>query len=125
MALRDLYYVSDGDGSGETIRERSENAAAFIFDNDSGLDTLEVCGDVDLANIEEFKAALFAAAEGTKALLVDLTKCTYIDSSGLSALIHCAKHVIAGLTVRVRSGGFIERVLEITSLRAVFSVETV
>src|SRR6266496_3765460 len=50
--------------------------------------TLEVAGEVDLSTAEELtQAGLDALAEGARAVIVDLTDVTFLDSSGLAALI--------------------------------------
>lgn len=84
-------------------------------------------GEIDLYTVPEFEKALDSCLEReTQALIADLSGTTYLDSSGLSALIHAYKalsgrkgllHVVASPeTPGVR------RVLEITRLDTVFQV---
>lgn len=50
-----------------------------------------VRGDVDLSTSERFGALLQRLArEPGGAVIVDLTKCVFMDSSGLAALLHAA-----------------------------------
>ncbi len=50
---------------------------------------VEVGGDVDLKTAPELEHELVRAAEsGAGLVLVDLTDCTFIDSSALNALVH-------------------------------------
>jgi len=50
-----------------------------------------VRGDVDLSTSERFGALLQRlAGEPGGALIVDLTECFFIDSSGLAAILHAA-----------------------------------
>jgi anti-sigma B factor antagonist len=45
-------------------------------------------GDLDIASVGDLRAALSAAArEGAGAVIVDLSQVTFIDSSGLGALV--------------------------------------
>ena len=43
-------------------------------------------GEIDVARVEEFRAAL-SRAEGAPAVVVDLSCVSFIDSSGLGALV--------------------------------------
>jgi anti-sigma B factor antagonist len=54
-----------------------------------GVVVLEVAGDVDLKTAPDLERELFRATEtGAALVLVDLTGCTFIDSSALNALVH-------------------------------------
>ncbi len=69
-----------------TTMELSESAV-------DGVRVLSVEGEVDLSTSPRFGAVLerlAAAAAGP--LVVDLTRCSFIDSSGLAALLHGAGH---------------------------------
>jgi anti-anti-sigma factor len=46
-----------------------------------------VHGEVDLATVPELRAALSQAVGDAPAVLVDLCGCTFMDSSGLQAII--------------------------------------
>ena len=50
---------------------------------------IEVAGDVDLKTAPELEHELVRAIEnGVALVLIDLTDCTFIDSSALNALVH-------------------------------------
>jgi anti-anti-sigma factor len=52
---------------------------------------VSVRGDVDLSTSERFGALLQRlACEPGGAIVVDLTECVFIDSSGLAAILHAA-----------------------------------
>jgi anti-sigma B factor antagonist len=53
----------------------------------NGAANVAVTGDVDTATAGELERALLEAAEGTSAVHVDLGSVSFIDSSGLRALI--------------------------------------
>jgi len=49
---------------------------------------IEPIGEVDLYNVSELKKSMFTVTDGThKYVLVDLSKVTYMDSSGIGALV--------------------------------------
>lgn len=93
----------------------------------AGVPVVRAHGEIDLYTVPEFEQALDACVKReTQALIADLTETTYLDSSGLSALIHAYK-ALSG-----RKGGLcvvappetpgVRRVLEITRLNTVFQV---
>ena len=55
-----------------------EDAGAFI---------VHVVGEVDLATAGEFEAAVSSGADTPGALIIDLTECGFMDSTGISVLI--------------------------------------
>jgi anti-anti-sigma factor len=85
---------------------------------------LHVRGDVDLATAPKLQAALEELDTG--AVVVDLTEVTFLDSSGLSALVQARKRLTegpTGATFRlVVARPSIRRVLEVTGLTQVFTV---
>jgi anti-anti-sigma factor len=78
---------------------------------------LAVAGELDIASVDELRAALSAALDqGPSAVLVDLDALTFMDSTGISALVAAHRQAAAGgvvLTV-VNSRGIVRRVLELT-----------
>ena len=60
------------------------------------LKIVSVVGELDLATVPELRIALFGAIDsGTGSLLVDLSDCSFIDSSGLEALVGARERLIA------------------------------
>lgn len=54
---------------------------------DRGIHVVSVRGEVDLATGPEFERALFAVPEdGVESMIVDLTDCSFMDSTGLHLL---------------------------------------
>lgn len=94
--------------------------AAFIRETTDTGDVLHVIGEVDLANVDEFAVALDALT-GQPHVIVDLSACTYMDSSGLRALAVVHKVVGDKLRVVVPKGGSVHRIFAITGLAEQFN----
>jgi anti-sigma B factor antagonist len=84
-----------------------------------GIPMLHLNGEVDLYTVPAFEQAISGAiADGTTVLVVDLTEISYLDSSGLSALIVAYKKLAAQggdlYVVASKDPPAVRRVLEIT-----------
>lgn len=77
--------------------------------------TLTVTGDIDLANVGEFRDALAkAVAEGGQSV-VDFSACRYIDSAGVAALFKChAATPVHGVVVPSKAP--IQRIFELLGI---------
>lgn len=73
-------------------------------------------GELDVAHAEEVQLALTEA--GDAAVIVDLSNLTFIDSSGLTALVHARNYLKGrGRAFEVRgANGNVRRVFEIAGL---------
>lgn len=80
-------------------------------------------GDIDLANVDEFSAALTRAAADSTAVTVDLSAVTYCDSTALRALFSVA--ATTTLTLIVPDKGPITTLLGISGLDRVATVTIV
>lgn len=92
-----------------------------------GIPVLQVDGEVDLYTVEEFNKALDSGVEKARAaLIVDLSKLSYVDSAGLSSLLSAYKRLSArGAELYVISPPDcpgVSRVLKITRLDMLFKV---
>lgn len=67
----------------------------------AGVTEVVVRGDVDLAGGKPFERALADAAATSAGVLVNLADCSFLDSSGLNALIRFARGRPAGRHVAV------------------------
>jgi anti-sigma B factor antagonist len=80
---------------------------------------IEVAGEVDMATAPELAAAINDADETVQRVIVTLTEVSFLDSSGLNALLHCTHELqereIAVRVVSPRDEN-VRRVLEITRL---------
>ena len=107
-----------------TLTFRAETEAV-----DDGVGAVTVAGELDQATLPELQRALDEVIEaGSDALVVDLSDCSFIDSSGLAALVSARERVSAGV-----GRGFaiccgspqVLRLLEITGLdKAMGAVST-
>jgi len=101
--------------------------ASFRRSDRDGFRTLTVTGEIDLATATRFEAELDAViSEAHSPADVDLSGVTFIDSSGLHALIRAQQHVI-GTVVRlvlVNPSKACRQVLEITDTADLFEIVT-
>jgi anti-anti-sigma factor len=97
-----------------------------VSDDGPGRAIVAVSGELDLSKAPELLDAIAALGDaGTNAVVIDLSELTFIDSSGISALIKAGREtrarggsvVVAAPTVNVR------RVFEIVRLADVLSLE--
>lgn len=95
--------------------------AAFIREEAAGSNILHVLGEVDLANADEFETAVMEIARGTDDVIVDLTACTYMDSSGLRVIATAHKEAEDRLRVVIPKDGSVHRIFEITGLAGQFN----
>ena len=73
---------------------------AFSPGTRDGDAALVVKGDIDIASSDAFYAALSAlVASAHSPAFVDLSKVTYIDSSGLNALVRASNEVERDVTI--------------------------
>ena len=77
-------------------------------------------GDIDLANVNEFQAALDAASADSDAVAVDLSEVTYCDSATVRALFSVA--ATTKLQLIVPASGPITTLLSISGLDRVATV---
>ncbi len=85
--------------------------------------TVVAVGEIDLANVDDFRAALTGAASEAVAVTVDLTKVDYCDSAAVRALFAVAGST--SLHLLVRSTGPLKSLLNISGLDRVTTVTTV
>jgi anti-sigma B factor antagonist len=99
--------------------------ASFRRSDRDGFRTLTVTGEIDLATATRLEAELDAViAEAHSPADVDLSGVTFIDSSGLHALIRAQKHV-TGTEVRlvlVNPSRACRQVLEVTNTTELFDI---
>lgn len=60
-------------------------------ENGDGLKTVSVFGELDQATAPELRSALTAAFDAGDAVLVNLSECDFIDSTGLSLLVEAKR----------------------------------
>ena len=79
----------------------------------NGATTIRVSGELDLATADALAEPLFEALDAQRSVVLDLSRCTFMDSSGVMLLARAAAHAEGRLTA-VCVPGQILRVLELT-----------
>lgn len=92
-----------------------------------GIPVVRVRGEIDLYTVHEFETALESGlTSNPPALIADLTGASYLDSSGLSALLHVYKLISAQggplYVIASPDSPGVKRVLNITHLDTIFRV---
>jgi anti-sigma B factor antagonist len=99
--------------------------AATAEQLDNGTAVVRVMGEVDRATVHELEQTLLGVGEDLAgALIVDLTSCSFLDSSGLTALITTRKrlHRSNRRLALVLSTPGVLRIFQITALDQVFEI---
>ncbi len=94
----------DTDSTQPSVQRASNNQAAFIHDSREHEELIRVFGEVDLSNEDEFEGALARLCGLHRPVVVDLTSCTYMDSSGFHVLERMSKRAELRLIARERGG---------------------
>ena len=88
--------------------------------------TVVLAGEIDIATAGRVRDALIAISNGGEnKVVVDMTNVTFMDSTGLAALVGPLKRfrsVNGGIVLRSPTRG-VKKVLEITGLHRVFTIE--
>lgn len=87
--------------------------------------TLVVTGEVDLANAHELtQAGLGALTDGAMVVTVDLREVTFLDSTGLAALVTINNQARSNGAVLILSGPQprIKHLLAVTGLDTIFTI---
>jgi len=91
--------------------------AAFVREEDERAAILHVVGEVDLANANELESAFSKlAARAAPRIVVDLTGCTYLDSTGLRVVARARRHDGDRVRIVVPAAGQLRRIFEVTGL---------
>lgn len=90
-----------------------------------GVLVISVSGESDLYGAESLRDHLFAAADSSSVVIVDLSETTFVDSMTLGVLLGALKrHRSLGVTLRlVAADGPVRRVLELTMLDRIFAID--
>jgi anti-sigma B factor antagonist len=92
---------------------------------DGGVHVVSVTGEIDLATGPELERALHGLPEeGVASLIVDLTDCSFMDSTGLHLLVRTQRRFdrSSGRVAVVSANRSILKVLEITRLDQLFAI---
>jgi stage II sporulation protein AA (anti-sigma F factor antagonist) len=109
--------------SSHDLRGRAEAATPFSVERRplaEGCLQIEVGGELDLATTDRLAEALDEALASQANVVVDLQRCSFIDSSGIATIL-CGRRRLAeegrDLCV-VGARGAVERIFDITGLMA-------
>ena len=108
------------------------NPAPFevrVGDPEHGVQTIYVRGELDLSTAPELEGPLEQALEsGEGSVLIDLTRCEFIDSTGIALIVRAWQRLQSGANGRAlvicRQNDQVRRVLEITGLELSIPVHT-
>ena len=105
---------------------QASTAFSYTVERDAATGTIVASGEIDLASSPEFRTAIHDLLDsGVRAIVVDLTAVSFIDSSGLGVLVGSLKRVNelgdGSLALRGLDGPAL-RVFEITGLDQVFEL---
>jgi anti-anti-sigma factor len=105
---------------------RSTELATIEFGHAERATLATIAGEVDLSNADRLLDELMARVGATPWLVLDLTGCSYLDSAGLRMIarvdVRC-RTVGSGLRLVVDPGGSIDRVLAMTHMDEVLTVD--
>lgn len=103
------------------------NTFSIDTSDDGATRVLRVTGDVDIASADKLieLGLLGLDMDSARTLAVDLADVTFLDSSGMGALVFLRNHALArGIDVVLRNvPNSVRRVLHIAGLDVVFSVQ--
>jgi anti-sigma B factor antagonist len=80
---------------------------------------IDICGDLDLTAAPRLREVVEAACEqGVRSILLDLSSVTFLDSSGLRAIVEASTRIelIGGQIICTGLSGAAHRVLELTGV---------
>jgi anti-anti-sigma factor len=100
------------------------NPAPFevkVGDLEQGVQTIYVCGELDLSTAPTLETALEEALDsGEGSVLIDLSQCEFIDSTGIALIVRAWQRLASGENGRTlvlcTENDQVRRVLEITGL---------
>ncbi len=93
---------------------------------DNGLRAFRVNGELDHATAPKLREPLDAAIQGgARNVLIDLTDCPFIDSTGLSVIVHARTQIVEDGDGRFElccADAQTRRLLEITGIEEAFGI---
>ncbi len=72
-----------------------DDVLTFTVRRERGYVIVAVTGEVDISTVAELRECLYELAEGSQPLIVDLNRISFIDSTGLGALVGAARRATA------------------------------
>ncbi len=91
-----------------------------VGDVEQGVRAISVCGELDLSTAPELEGPLEQALENDGSVLIDLSQCEFIDSTGIALIVRAWQRLDSGDSSRslvlCSQNDQVRRVLEITGL---------
>lgn len=100
---------------------RIESSLRFV----QSIPVLDIVGEIDIYTTPQFREAVTAAIdEGGPAIVINMTKVSYMDSSGFGTLLSATKKLrpMNGMLFLCNCNEAITRMLQITRLDTIFGV---
>lgn len=95
--------------------DNGHESAAFIRESDDDAETLHVIGEVDLANADQLAQVLGAINVAPRQTL-DLTGCTFVDSTALRAIVRAYTAAHGRLRIVIPDNGTVRRMFQVAGL---------
>jgi anti-sigma B factor antagonist len=83
----------------------------------NGHSTLFLSGELDLATVPAFEFAMVMAAAHGGPITLDVSKTTFMDSTGVGAIVKAAKGLPSGCIVLHGVHGEVRRVIELLAIQ--------
>ena len=95
---------------------------SFQYDSSGDEVIVSAIGEVDLANVSMFDSMLHRASLTGKPIRIDLTHCTYLDSTFINAIVNAVStiHVAFRITVKTTT---IRRIFEIVGMDKIVPID--
>ncbi len=89
-----------------------------------GVPVLDVTGEIDIYTTPQFKEAVSAAISDGQSSIINMSKVTYMDSSGFGTLLSATKRLrpVDGALYLTGCNDAITRMLQITRLNTIFGI---
>jgi len=84
---------------------------------------LHVEGEIDLATVDEFRAALEGALSGGSTALVDMGEVTFIDAGGLRVIMQVAESLNGGGPMTLVNATVVSRLLKVVGMTDLPSIQ--
>lgn len=100
-------------------------AGAAVHESTAPSENIHVIGDVDEHNAAEFEDVLQRVLALARPITIDLTRCRYIGSLGLRALLRTKRLAPSTLTTLVSADSLAARVLESANVEELLGVQRI
>lgn len=116
----DAFPKAEGPAEGTQFGD-PRSCARFEWRQTGTERVIRATGEIDMSNSGDL--ALGIEGLGERRLTVDLTEVTFIDSTGLRGLMGLAESIAPRpLSLRIKQGSQVDRLLVVTALDDIFSI---